>query len=131
MASTSEKEVEKSILEFLEWYPGYYWKNNSVGVYDARKQVYRKAKSKYIINGVSDILGVVNGKFVAIEVKSAKGRLSESQKDFMHQVKDKGGIAFVARCIEDVKRNLQDEFTTARQRDVQNSLSKAADVSEM
>ena len=131
MASTLEKEVEKSILEFLEWYPGYFWKNNSVGVYDARKGVYRKAKSKYIINGVSDILGVLNGKFIAIEVKSAKGRLSESQKEFLYQVNEEGGIGFVARSVEDVRRNLQDEFTSRRQVLIQKSLSGAEDVPEL
>lgn len=131
MASTLEKKVENDILEFLLWYPGKFWKNNSVGVYDPIKKCYRKAKSKHIINGVSDILGVMNGRFIAIEVKSAKGRLSESQKDFIHEVKQHGGIAFVARSIQDVKDNLEDEAKRYRSETVQSSLAQAEDLPEM
>tara|TARA_Y100000114_G_scaffold35823_2_gene31361 strand:- start:1369 stop:1740 length:372 start_codon:yes stop_codon:yes gene_type:complete len=123
--------VENSILEFLLWYPGKFWKNNSVGVYDPVKKCYRKAKSKHIINGVSDILGVMNGRFIAIEVKSAKGRLSEAQKDFIHEVKQNGGIAFVARSLQDVKDNLEDEAKRFRSKAEQSSLAQAKDLSEM
>lgn len=131
MASKLEKEVERSILDFLLLYPGKFWKNNSVGVYDARKGVYRKARSVHLINGVSDILGVMNGKFIAIEVKSAKGRLSESQKQFLHDIQEEGGIAFVARSIEDVKRNLEHEAKIYKTRELRKSLSQAEDLPEL
>lgn len=106
-----EKVIEYQILTWLETqracgFPCIAWKNQSVGVYDPVKGVYRKAHSHFNRNGVSDILGIWNGKFLAIEVKSMRGRLSEYQKSFIEDVTKNGGIAIVARSVEDVKHAL-------------------------
>ena len=55
---------------------------------------------------ISDLLVCLDGKFVAIEVKRPNGRLSDGQEKFLHNVKAAGGIAFVARSVEDVVREL-------------------------
>jgi len=53
--------------------------------------------------GVPDIVGILpDGKFLAIEVKTAKGRLSPHQERFIQNINDAGGLAFVARSPEDV-----------------------------
>ncbi len=42
--------------------------------------------------GSSDIIGILpDGKFLAIECKSDKGRLSEAQKIFLKKIDDMGG----------------------------------------
>jgi hypothetical protein len=41
---------------------------------------------------------------VAIEVKSATGRLSDSQKEFKARWEREGGMFIVARSIEDLQR---------------------------
>ena len=105
----SEKEIENAILDYLAYVPGVYWKNNTVGVYDPIKKVHRKP-GKHHRNGVSDILGVdATGRFVAIEVKTSKGRLSDNQKKFIEDINNNGGLAFVARSIEDVKARFERE----------------------
>lgn len=62
--------------------------------------------------GVSDIIGVFNGRFLAIEVKAAGGRVTPEQERFIETVRRHGGIAFVARSIDDVIEGLgiQDRF---------------------
>jgi Holliday junction resolvase len=62
--------------------------------------------------GIADILGCWQGRFVAIEVKAAGGRVSQDQEKFIETVKRHGGIAFVARSIDDVVLGLgiQDRF---------------------
>jgi len=57
--------------------------------------------------GISDIVGVHNGRFFAIEIKTAKGKVSEHQERFLQRVRDAGGIAIVARCCEDVVEALE------------------------
>lgn len=52
-----------------------------------------------------DFLGRTVAVFVAIEVKTARGRLTPEQDNFLQQVRRAGGIAFVARSIEDVEGN--------------------------
>lgn len=53
--------------------------------------------------GVSDILGILpDGRFLAIEVKTRTGRVSEYQASFLYEITKNGGVAFVARSVEDV-----------------------------
>ena len=64
-----EKPIENQILNLLKLLGVYCWKNQSVGIYDKAKGVYRKSNNKHHINGVADIIGVISGRFLAIEVK--------------------------------------------------------------
>jgi len=56
--------------------------------------------------GIADILGCYKGKFIAIEIKSEKGKLSPAQENFLKLVNDNGGIGFVARSAMDVIQQL-------------------------
>lgn len=103
-----EKNIENTILGFLNLIPGCFaWKSNTVGIYDPVKKIFRKSRNKYAINGVSDILGVFRGKFLAIEVKRPDNKKRpEDQISFITQIKKNDGIAFFASSVEDVKREL-------------------------
>ena len=102
----TEKEIENAILDYLTLLPGTYFKNNTVGIYDPIKKVHRKP-GKHHRNGVSDILGIdANGRFVAIEVKTPSGKVSDNQKLFIEDINKHGGIAFVARSVDDVRERL-------------------------
>jgi len=102
-----EKDIESSILQYLEFCGIFAWKNVTGGYFNPKTNTFRKQKSKYAINGVSDILGVYQGKFLAIEVKTPKNKVrTEDQNHFIQTVKDKGGIAFYATSIDDVKTEL-------------------------
>lgn len=48
-------------------------------------------------------VGQVFGRFVAMEVKSAKGRASEAQSGFLAAVSRNGGISGVVRCADDAR----------------------------
>ena len=99
----NEKEIENLILEWLNHSgKGFFWKNQSTGVYDPSKKVFRKSYNKYHIKGVSDILGVSkSGKFIAIEVKTpktknAKSKSRKNQDFFLSIVNDMGGFGMIA-----------------------------------
>lgn len=52
--------------------------------------------------GSSDLIGITSeGIFFAIEVKTAKGRASKEQEQFIEHIRSKGGIAGVARSPQD------------------------------
>lgn len=103
-----EKEIETSILQYLEILPECFaFKNQSVAVFDPSKKIFRKAKSKFLINGTSDILGVYKSRFLAIEVKRPSNKKRNTDQDhFIENIKIHGGIAFYATSIEDVKKGL-------------------------
>lgn len=112
----TEKQVQDQILCFLQKCQIFAWTNKTTGVYDTQKGVFRKSKSRFDIKGVSDVLGVLpDGKFLAIEVKRPSisgvqkgGMLSKEQKLFLENVKNNGGLAFVARDLNDVTHYLKD-----------------------
>ena len=100
----TEKAIETAILMYLSYLNGCFaWKNNSTGVFDTKRGTFRRNKNKFVINGVSDILGIYNGRLLAIEVKKPGGRLTKEQKDFIDRVNKLGGIAGVARSVDDVR----------------------------
>lgn len=51
--------------------------------------------------GVADIVGIWNGRGIAIEIKTPKGRLSEAQKHFLSSYKKAGGLVCVLRSVDD------------------------------
>jgi len=59
------------------------------------------------IRGISDILGILpDGRFLAVEVKTKKGRVSPEQQVFLDRINALHGVGFVARSIEDVEKGL-------------------------
>jgi penicillin-binding protein-related factor A (putative recombinase) len=87
----SEKEITHSIRSYLKAFGIFHWK------------VWQGLGST---PGVPDIVGVYSGRFFAIEVKTEKGKLSPHQERFIANINDNGGLAFVARCIDDVENNM-------------------------
>ncbi len=55
-----------------------------------------------LMKGSSDIVGIApSGHFLAIEVKTPTGRATKEQLNFIDQVKKAGGIAGIARSVEE------------------------------
>lgn len=52
--------------------------------------------------GSSDLIGIApGGRFMAVEIKTAKGRITPEQMRFIEAVRNRGGIAGIARSPED------------------------------
>jgi hypothetical protein len=91
---SAENSVQKQILDYLAYLPDCMaWRNN---------QFHVSGKSFSGMTGCSDIIGIYKGRFLAIEVKTSEGILSIEQGRFLDKINDHGGIAIVARCINDV-----------------------------
>lgn len=103
MLEPTEKEIQKAILDYLHLKGIFCWRNNSGVVFSEYKG--RKRMIRYGLPGSSDILGIMkDGRFLAIEVKRAKGKESKLQKEFLGNIINNGGVAIVARSIEDVTK---------------------------
>jgi len=58
---------------------------------------------KFCKKGVADILGCLDdGAWLAIEVKKPKSYPTKDQREFLTQIRKRGGVAFVARSLEEV-----------------------------
>lgn len=59
--------------------------------------------------GILDIHACIGGRFVAIDAKIGKDRLKPDQRKYAHAVEAKGGIAFAAHSVDDVRARLTAE----------------------
>lgn len=102
----SEKELQNEILHYLHSSDIFAWRQNT-GAFRADKRFIRMG-----FPGISDIIGILpDGRFLAIEVKSPKGKLTEYQKVFLSEIKANGGVAIIARSLHDVISTLKTELT--------------------
>lgn len=107
---TPEVRIRRLICSYLTWkHPEiFFWVSDRVGIYNVKRGAFMANRDPYRIKGVSDILGIFkpSGRFLAIEVKTRTGRVSEEQKAFIANINSAGGVAFVARNVEDVEAAL-------------------------
>ena len=92
----SEQDITRSIRDYLALRRIFHWK------------VFQTLGST---PGISDILGILPsscecgrkyGRMLAIEVKTARGRLSEAQENFLRNAEEAGAVAVVARGVTDL-----------------------------
>lgn len=87
------------------------WRNETSGAW-VGKQIHRDGDQVTLTNarmitfglavGSSDIVGIAPcGRFLAIEVKTPTGRATKEQLRFIEAVNNAGGIAGIARSVED------------------------------
>jgi len=136
---TREEYWEADILEWLQFHRVLSWKNTSTGFFNTKKGYFQRNKSNFVRNGVSDILGCLEWRLLAIEVKTKKDisffdrpleelkqRFSEAQrnnskpstlKKYQHAIEQK---AF----IDDVNRDGGIGFYATCIKDVEEALKK-------
>lgn len=70
--------------------------------------------------GIPDIIGIWKGQFLGIEVKTKSGKVSDVQAQKIEEIKKSGGLAFVARDLDDVVSALGigDRFLFAKGRNL-------------
>ena len=100
----SEAEILRAILAMLRRHPkvALCWRQNS-GTFQERN---RDGTTRYIRantqRGMSDIMGaLMDGRTLAIEVKSRTGRMRPGQEEFLQTIRAAGGVAGVCRSVED------------------------------
>jgi hypothetical protein len=108
---TTEATVLRSCLDYLRLRGVLAFRVNTTGVYDPARKAFRSFRG---LKGVADILGVLPrtldvggrrvtvGVFLAVEVKSVRGRLTPEQVAFADAVRKAGGIPLCVRSLKDL-----------------------------
>jgi Holliday junction resolvase len=113
MKQLSEKQIESQILDWLNLQPGVFaFKVNTTGIWDTNRNIFRRVTNKHIHKGTADIIGVKEGKFFCIEVKTPlehkkmnKDNLYTKyyeQSSFIWNVKNCDGKAIFASSLDQV-----------------------------
>ena len=106
-----ETKIQRLIMLALSENGCTVWRNETAGAWIG-KQIYKAGDQVTLTNarmmtfglcvGSSDIIGIApDGRFLAVEVKTAKGRPTTEQLRFIEAVKKAGGIAGISRSPED------------------------------
>lgn len=93
-----ETEIQHAILEALRAIGCLAWRQNVGALQLEGRTVF------FGVRGMSDILSVIppSGRLLAVEVKSDRGQLTLEQQAFLATVGAAGGVALVARSVDDV-----------------------------
>lgn len=100
----SEHDVQKSILNLLEQFRIFHWRNNTgvaISTYKGKKRIIRYGKT-----GSPDIICIRNGQFIGIEVKGIGCEQSPKQIEFQQDLERAGGKYILAHSVDDVAKNL-------------------------
>jgi len=97
----SESDIQRQIIIWLKSQGFKCWKvplgPNITGS--------RSIRCKNPMAGHPDIAGVLEGgRYFVIEVKTATGKVSPIQRQWLNELNHVGALTCVARCLEDVKK---------------------------
>jgi hypothetical protein len=93
-------ELTRRIVAHVRANGGFASRLSSTGTYRADL---KKFVSSQQVSGLPDVLAVVNGQFVGLEVKAGKDRLSEAQKQTHKALTGAGAIVYVVRNFDAFK----------------------------
>lgn len=120
-----ESEIQRAILDYLKLRGIFAWRMKNEGTYDPRSGRWRAGTGT---RGLPDIGGVLpSGRALLIEVKTATGRVSPTQKAFLARAVDAGALAFVARSVEDVEIEIDDwreDYLISNDKEIQGLLAE-------
>ena len=98
-----ENQIQREIREYLGTRDDIIVYRNNVGM----SKVGAGWISYGLAIGSADLIGITStGRFVAIECKAERGKLSADQERWLKLVETMGGLVIVARSVEDVKKCL-------------------------
>ena len=101
---TSESQIQRDIRDYLGTRDDLMiWRNNCGMIQNKGGGWVRFG----LAIGSADLIGITSaGRFVAIECKAERGKLSADQERWLKLVETMGGLVIVARSVEDVKKCL-------------------------
>lgn len=101
--SQAESKILRDCLLGLSRLGATVWRNDTGAIKGENGWI-----SYGLCKGSSDIIGLYQGRFLAVEVKTPQGRLSDKQRHFLQEIQRKGGIAFVCDDAKKLKKLLDD-----------------------
>lgn len=114
----SESSIQRRIMLALSQAGCLIWRNETAGAYMGK--VLHKAQGQVTLGkarflpaglckGSADLIGIApGGRFLAVEVKTSRGRTTAEQDTFLLAVNRAGGIGFVARSPEEAVTQLKE-----------------------
>lgn len=98
--TVKEKDIQLAICNYLAFKRYFFWRQNTIPV--VKPDGSFRSMPKYSKTGVPDIILVINGKFMGLEVKTPKGKQSDNQFEFQMGLERAGGQYYLVTSLDDV-----------------------------
>lgn len=105
LVAPSEHTIQTNVVNWA--------KRNNVMVFSVPNEATRSNfnfKKSGVMAGVSDLIVVIEGEVLFIEVKTPKGRQSDKQKAFEKKVKDLNHVYEIVRSLEDFQTIIKNHY---------------------
>jgi len=105
-----EAQIQKEILHWLSLQPKdqmFSWRMYTGPIVRGNPA---KGKTFFTPNpcpGLPDIIVIIKGRFVGLEIKQPKGRQSTEQKTFEQAIKKAGGFYFLIRSLDEAIKAIE------------------------
>ena len=96
-----EKDIQKTIIEWLSLKRIFFYRNNSGMVFMANRDGTKRAMRVGAV-GSPDLVCVLGGRYIGIECKKKGGKMSDSQHIFKEKLEKSGGKYILAFSLDDV-----------------------------
>ena len=93
--------IAEPVIEYLRARGAYVWRNISGGRYQGSASGQRRFVA-FGAPGISDVMAVYRGKFLAIEIKAGRDLMTDHQRKFAEGVQSAGGLFVECRALGDV-----------------------------
>lgn len=100
----TEAPIKKACLQWL-WANRIfaYRQNQGTMTFEATATTKRRHFKFASVDGISDIIGIYRGRYLAIETKAPGNRPTEAQAAFLQRVRDEGGYATWVTSVEELE----------------------------
>ena len=105
--TTPANKLQAKVLKKLVDAGIFCWRQNNLPIFDTHlNSGYGGYRSHGGMKGVPDIICIINGHFVGVEIKAGNDRMSAHQLLFKKRCEHNGGYYFVIKDEKDVEKVL-------------------------
>ena len=92
-------QITRNIIRVINFQHGCIaYRVNNVGVWDEAKQIHRAGNTE---KGLPDIFACIRGRFITIEVKAGRDKMSDEQRKRRFEIERAKGVYFEARSTDE------------------------------
>lgn len=99
--------LTRAVIDFLKYEGGAFTRVNVMGVPRKNKYGQMIMTPSTTVKGTADIVGVINGLYMAIEIKIGPDRQSREQEQEEARIIKAGGIYFLAKTFPDFLKTFE------------------------
>ncbi len=103
-----ERDILNSVCQYLSEQGLFFWRSNNIPVFgrnNAGKMTFR-SMPKHSLKGVPDIIVIVAGSFIGLEIKRPNAELRPDQITFRAKCIENGGHYHVIHSLDEVRMYL-------------------------